>query len=72
MTTLYPSVLQSVEGRRCVLTAALNITRNTSLTPQEYELQLLHQFVNGDLTIEQVVQLLEAQEESNESFLLGV
>lgn len=61
----------SEEGRRRVLSKALNITRGTALAPQEYELQLLHQFVLGELTIDQVVTLLEEQENGGATALPG-
>ena len=69
--TLYPSALPSVEGRRCVLAAALTLTLHTPLAPQAYELRLLHQFVAGDLTIERVVALLEAPQEESRQLLPG-
>ncbi|MBD2768850.1 hypothetical protein IC235_13220 [Hymenobacter sp. BT664] len=40
----------------------MNITRGTALAPMEYEQQLLNQFVSGELTIDDVLTLLEAQE----------
>jgi hypothetical protein len=57
----YP-ILRTTQGRQRALTAALNITRGTVLAPMEYEQQLLNQFVSGELTIDDVLALLEAQE----------
>jgi|GEM_PF-6174004 hypothetical protein len=56
------AILLTTQGRQRVLTAALNITRGTVLAPKEYERQLLNQFVSGELTIDDVLSLLDAQE----------
>jgi len=56
------SLLATAQGRQHVLGAVLRLTKGTSLEPQAYEQQLLGRFVQGDLTIDQVVALLEAHE----------
>lgn len=55
------SVLASQQGRERVLRAALRITENTLIAPDDYERKLLDQFVVGQLTIDQVLAQLEAQ-----------
>ena len=55
-------ILLTTQGRQRALTAAMNITRGTVLAPMEYERQLLSQFVSGELTIDDVLALLEAHE----------
>ncbi|HEX8328797.1 MAG TPA: hypothetical protein VF629_14750 [Hymenobacter sp.] len=56
------SVLASEQGRQRVLKAALRITENTPIAPNDYERMLLDQFVVGQLTIDQVVAQLEARQ----------
>jgi ABC-type antimicrobial peptide transport system ATPase subunit len=41
--------------RRNQVTRALNVTKNTSLTPGAYERQLLEQFVQGSLPIRKLL-----------------
>ena len=53
------SLLSTEDGRRRVLTAALNLTENTRFEPSKYERELLDRFVWGELTLDQVETLLE-------------
>lgn len=50
------------QGRRQLVTMALNLTADTALSPKEYERRLLDQFIQGELTIDQILSLLKAQE----------
>lgn len=52
--------LSTVAGRQKLLTAALDFVAGTALVPSYREQALLAQFVDGNLTIEQVVEQLEA------------
>jgi hypothetical protein len=45
--------------RENVVRKALNITRDTVYEPSDYERNLLTKFVEGTLTIEEVITLLE-------------
>ncbi len=57
------SALPATEaGRRRVVDGALNLTRGTPLAPPPYERMLLDQFVRGNLTIDQVLAHLAAQQ----------
>jgi hypothetical protein len=49
--------------RRRIVTMALNLTQDTALSASDYERLLLDQFTEGTLTIDQVVELLERQEQ---------
>jgi hypothetical protein len=57
-------VLQQVSerNRQRLVTMALNLTADTRLAPGEQERQLLTEFTQGSLTIDEVLALLEAQE----------
>ena len=44
------------------MAAALEITKNTSISPSQYELRLLKKYVRGVLSIDEVIELLEEQE----------
>jgi hypothetical protein len=48
------------QGRQRLVLAALDFVAGTSLVPDDYERMLLKQFVEGTLTIEQVLEHLEA------------
>jgi hypothetical protein len=48
------------QGRQRLVTAALDFVAGTALVPGDYERMLLKQFVEGSLTIEQVLEHLEA------------
>jgi hypothetical protein len=52
--------VETEPDRQRVLSAMLNLTRDTALEPSSYEQMLLGQFVHGDLTIDQVLDLLDA------------
>lgn len=54
-----PTLTSTEQGRRRLVTVALNIVKGTALEPKEYERMLLEQFVHGNLTIDQVIQRLE-------------
>jgi hypothetical protein len=58
------SILASERGRQRLLTAALRITENTSIAPNDYERRLLDQFVEGQLTIDEVVAQLDAYQQA--------
>ncbi|HET9505013.1 MAG TPA: hypothetical protein VFO93_15835 [Hymenobacter sp.] len=46
--------------RRRVVQAALRLTEGTPMAASTYEQQLLEQFVCGQLTIEEVIRLVDA------------
>ena len=52
------SPLQEAQRRRLVA-AAVGLTANTPLAPKRYERQLLARYQTGDLTIEEVIDLLD-------------
>jgi len=55
----YPTSLTSAQRRRAV-SWVLALTANTRLAPGPYEQTLLERYVRGELTIDQVVDLLDA------------
>ena len=52
--------LSTRQGRQQLVTAALDFVAGTALFPSQREQHLLAQFVQGSLTIEQIVEQLEA------------
>lgn len=56
------SWLNTEHGRQRLVTVALNIAHGTPLMPKAYERMLLDQFVRGNLTLEEVIARLDAQE----------
>ena len=52
--------MQQENYRRRLVQAALRLTEGTAMAASPYEQQLLEQFVLGQLTIEEVVALVEA------------
>jgi hypothetical protein len=48
------------QARQRLVTAALDFVAGTALVPGDYEYMLLTKFVEGSLTIEQVLEHLEA------------
>ena len=52
--------MQQEDFRRRLVQTALRLTEDTPLAAGAYERQLLEQFVLGQLTIEEVVALVEA------------
>jgi len=56
------ALLNSEQSRRQVVKLALALTENTPLSPKDYERMLLEQFVRGEMTIEQVIDLLESNQ----------
>jgi hypothetical protein len=56
---LSSSVLASELGRQRLVASVLSFTENTSLTPSTLERELLGRFVQGELTIDEVVARLE-------------
>jgi hypothetical protein len=52
--------LSTRQGRQQLVTAALDFVTGTTLFPSQHEQHLLAQFVQGSLTIEQVIEQLEA------------
>jgi hypothetical protein len=55
--------MQEENYRRQLVQTALRLTEGTAMTASPYERQLLEQFVLGQLTIEEVVALVEAASE---------
>jgi hypothetical protein len=53
-------LLATPQGRQQLVAAALDFVAGTALLPGDYERVLLNQFVEGSLTIEQVLEHLEA------------
>jgi len=51
-------LLTTTHGRQRLLDMALNLTRNTRLAPSAQEQQLLTLFVQGTLTLDQVLEQL--------------
>jgi hypothetical protein len=51
--------MKTQEARAKLVTAALTLTNNTVIAPCSYELMLLEQYVQGVVSIEEVVALLE-------------
>ena len=56
--------MKSERERREVVAAALSWTKTTSITPSLYEKHLLQQYVEGALSIDQVIELLEENNEN--------
>ena len=56
------SVLATAQGRQRLVMTALRLTENTALAPKDYERTLLEQFVDGKLTIDEVMLRLEESE----------
>jgi hypothetical protein len=54
-------LLTTSQGRQQLVTAALDFVVGTALIPSDYERELLKQFVEGSLTIEQVLEHLAAE-----------
>jgi hypothetical protein len=54
-------ILASAQGRRRLVLAALRLTENTPITPPAHERALLDRFVDGELTIDEVLLRLEEQ-----------
>jgi hypothetical protein len=52
--------MQQENYRRQLVQTALRLTEGTAMAASPYERQLLEQFVLGQLTIEEVVALVEA------------
>ena len=59
MKPLQPSDLMQRDGRERAVAWALTITQNTRLAPEPHEQQLLNQFVVGDLSLDEVITLLD-------------
>lgn len=53
--------LSQRDGREQAVAWALAITQNTSLAPNPYEQELLKQFVQGQLSIDEVITCLEGE-----------
>jgi hypothetical protein len=58
--------MKSEQERREMVAAALSWTKTTTLTPSLYEKRLLQQYIQGALTIDRVIELLE---ENNEKYV---
>jgi hypothetical protein len=58
----YPNQAATPEARERVVQATLDFVKGTALEPQRYEQTLLRLFFEGNLTIEQVIERLEAFE----------
>ena len=59
MKPLQPSDLKQRDKRERAVAWALTLTRNTRLAPKQHEQQLLNQFVAGELSLDEVITLLE-------------
>ena len=59
MKPLQLSDLSRRESRERAVAWALTITRNTPLAPKHYEQELLEQFVEGQLSIDEIITHLE-------------
>ncbi|GAB3319516.1 hypothetical protein ACFQT0_29995 [Hymenobacter humi] len=57
-----PAGAATAAGRQRLLTRGLDLVHGTALAPKPYERFLLDQFVRGNLTIDQALAHLEAQE----------
>lgn len=55
------SALETEAQRRQAVALVVNLTANTHLAPQRYERQLLDQFAQGILTLDEMTALLEAR-----------
>jgi hypothetical protein len=55
--------MKSEQERREMVAAALSWTKTTTLTPSLYEKRLLQQYIQGALTIDRVIELLEENNE---------
>jgi hypothetical protein len=53
------SLLSTSHGRERLVAAALNLAANTALAPDDYERQLLSDFVQGMRSIDEVEELLD-------------
>ena len=56
--------MKSEQERRDMVAAALSWTKTTSLTPSLYEERLLQQYIQGVLTIDRVIELLDKNNEN--------
>lgn len=54
--------MESAVQRRKAVQFGIALTRGTAIAPDQYERQLLAQYIRGVLTIEQVVQCLEERQ----------
>lgn len=52
-------LLTTQSGRQRLLRLALNLTEGTSAAPQAAERKLLEQFVQGELSIDQVIEQVD-------------
>ena len=59
--------MNNEQERREMVAAALSWTKTTAITPSLYEKQLLQQYIRGVLTIDQVIELLEENNEKQVS-----
>ena len=55
----HAAVLGTEHGRRRAVLLALSLSENTPLAPQTYERLLLEQFIQGELTLDEVITQLE-------------
>ena len=60
MNATRASLLENKEKRQYAVTWALRFAQNTSLDPSPYERDLLVRFVEGSLTIDQVLEQLDS------------
>lgn len=56
--------MKNEQERREIVAAAISWTKTTSITPSLYEKHLLQQYVEGALSIDQVIELLEENNEN--------
>lgn len=55
--------MKNEQERREMVAAALSWTKTTTLTPSLYEKRLLQQYIQGTITIDRVIELLEENNE---------
>ncbi|WP_133274366.1 hypothetical protein [Hymenobacter radiodurans] len=61
MKPLQPSDLMQRDGRERAVAWALTITQNTPLAPAQQEQQLLNKFIAGELSLDEVIMLLDEE-----------
>jgi hypothetical protein len=56
--------MKNEQERREIVAAAISWTKTTAITPSLYEKHLLQQYVEGSLSIDQVIELLGENNEN--------
>ncbi|MFD1875095.1 hypothetical protein [Hymenobacter bucti] len=57
--------MKNEQERRGIVAAAISWTKTTAITPSLYEKNLLQQYIEGVLTIDRVIELLEENSENS-------